>query len=258
MMKRGQTTIFVILGLVLVLIVVLFFAFRGKVVPTQTSKGEIDLDKQFSQCVESSLREKIGTISKQGGYISNKLNLTFQFEKEKDSTDIAYLCYQQNNYLPCINQQPMLISHLEKELKKEITSEVESCFNRLVNNLKDKNDNVVSDYRGFDLNLYSGRAVINANAELSFEKSGTISKYSGLRSVYYTKIYDLVVVAQEIISQEARFCSFEQVGFSLIYPEYSIHKFRTGDSNLIYTITDKKSQEFFRFVVRGCVIPPGF
>lgn len=257
-MKRGQTTIFIILGLVLVLIVVLFFALKGTVTPDSTNTGEIDLDKQFSGCVEKSLIEKIEILSRQGGYISNKLNLTFRFEDEEDPTDIAYLCYQKNNYLPCINQQPMLISHLEKELKRELEEEVEICFNNLVEKLEEKYEKVVSEYSGFDLKIYSGRVVLTVNGDVSFEKSGATSSYSGLRSIYYTKFYELVVVAQEIISQEARFCSFEQVGFSLIYPEYSIHKFRTGDSNLIYTVTDKKSGEFFRFVIRGCVIPPGF
>jgi hypothetical protein len=257
-MKRGQTTIFVILGIVLVMIVFILFVFRGQI-KTRVSFGESqDVEKQFSQCVEKTLREKIRIISEQGGYASNKLNLTFQFNEEKDKTDISYLCYQQNNYLPCINQQPMLITHLKKEVREAISGEVENCFKEMVKNVESTNEDVKYRYEGFDLNLYSGRVVLLVNGEISSKKADTVSKYSNLKSVYYTNFYDLAIVAQEIVSQEARFCNFEQVGYSLIYPEYKIHKFRTGNSDTIYTITHTKSLERFRFVVRSCVIPPGF
>ena len=81
---------------------------------------------------------------------------------------------------------------------------------------------------------------------------------AGLKTVVYTRFYDLAIVAQEIVSQEARFCNFEQVGYMLIYPEFAITKFRTGKSDTIYTIKSKESGERFRFAVRSCVIPPGF
>ena len=43
----------------------------------------------------------------------------------------------------------------------------------------------------------------------------------------------------------------------LLYPQYDIEKFRTGDSSIVYTVTDKKTEEFFRFAIRGCAIHPG-
>jgi len=256
-MKRGQTTIFVIIGIVIVMIVFIFFILRGQIKTIVNPRENLDIEKQFSQCVEELLREKVKLISEQGGYSSNKLNLTFEFTGEEE-VDISYLCYQQNNYLPCVNQQPMLMTHLKNEISKEISGEVEKCFQRLVTDLKSKDQEVKYNYEGFDLSLYSGRIVLLVNGDISSKKADSVSKHSNLKSVYYTNFYDLAIVAQEIVSQEARFCNFEQVGYSLIYPEFKIHKFRTGDSNLIYTITHLKSSERFRFVIRGCVIPPGF
>lgn len=257
-MKKGQATIFIILGIVLVTFVLLFFALRGDLkVSEWISPTEVDLYNHFSVCVQKSLQQKVDLIASQGGYVANKLNLSFEFTNESE-VDISYLCYQQNNYLPCVNQQPMLIAHLKKELEREIEPVVVECFDSLVNSFKKTSDSVTDKYEGFELGLYPDRVVLIVKGEIVYEKAGTTSQYTGIRASYFTRLYDLAIVAQEIVSQEARFCSFEQVGFSLIYPEYSIHKFLTGSSDKIYTITDKRTNERFRFAVRSCVIPPGF
>jgi hypothetical protein len=257
MKKRGQVTIFVIAGIIVVILAALFFIFRQDVLPNSGGKTELNPSREFSSCIEESVRENINLISSQGGYASNKLNLSFQFTDE-EKVDISYLCYQQNYYLSCINQQPMLINHLKKEIKNQINSDVESCFNKVVSSLENSGETVEDNYRGFDVNLYEDRVVVNVDGEINTEKSGATAKYSGLKSVVYTRFYNLAIVAQEIVSQEARFCNFEQVGYTLIYNEFNIDKFRTGNSDTIYTITSKKSGEIFRFAVRSCVIPPGF
>lgn len=257
MKKRGQVTIFIILGVLIVISVGLFFLFRTDLIPNSSGKQELDPNKEFSSCIEESVRNAIDTISLQGGYIQNNLNLSFQFTGEEKG-DISYLCYQQNYYLTCINQQPMLINHLKKELKNEINEEVKGCFDRIVSTLKNRGETIEENYNGFDVNMYSDRVIVTINGEINTQKSGSSSKYSGLKTIIYTKFYDLAVIAQEVVSQEARFCNFEQVGYMLIYPEVAINKFRTGNSDTIYTIKNKESGEKFRFAVRSCVIPPGF
>ena len=98
MRKKGQVTIFVIAGVILVILAVLFFIFRQEIVPVINQKAEVNPNKDFSSCVEDTIKEKVKLISEQGGYASDKLNLTFQFTGE-EKVDIAYLCYQQNYYV---------------------------------------------------------------------------------------------------------------------------------------------------------------
>ena len=99
--KRGQVTIFIIAGIVLVILAVLFFVFRQGIVPTINQKPEVNPDKDFSSCIQDKVQETVKLISEQGGYVSNKLNLTFQFVGEEQG-DISYLCYQQNYYVSCV------------------------------------------------------------------------------------------------------------------------------------------------------------
>ena len=93
---------------------------------------------------------------------------------------------------------------------------------------------------------------------MTLTKTGETTKEENFKVVIPSRIYDLAIVSQEIVSQEAKFCNFETVGFMLLYPDFKIERFTTGDLNKIYTITHKKTREKFKFAVRGCVIPPGF
>jgi len=44
----------------------------------------------------------------------------------------------------------------------------------------------------------------------------------------------------------------------IFYPKYDMNKFRTGDSDIIYSIKDRLSGEEFVFAVKSCTLPPGF
>jgi hypothetical protein len=257
MKKRGQLTIFIIISIVLVLAIIIYFLVRGGLIPQIGGKGETNPNQFFQTCIEESLMQNIQTISEQGGYIANQLNVTFQFTDE-EPRDIAYLCYQKNYYLSCINQEPVLIQHLKKEIKKATEQQVKDCFEIIKKNLEDSGETVEANYRDFDVSFQERKVILNLDGEITATKSGETTKYSGLKAVVATRFYDLAVVAQEIASQEARFCSFEQLGYMLIYPEFNIDKFRTGNSDTIYTVAHRETGERFRFAVRSCVLPPGF
>ena len=94
------------------------------------------------------------------------------------------------------------------------------------------------------------------NVENPHRPSNPLAAFSAARKAV-KEGFDLALIVQEILSQESWYCNFEQNGFMLLYPQYDIEKFRTGDSSIVYTVTDKKTEEFFRFAIRGCAIPPG-
>ncbi|MBI2044206.1 hypothetical protein HYT24_02475, partial [Candidatus Pacearchaeota archaeon] len=111
-------------------------------------------------------------------------------------------------------------------------------------------------YNGFDLILLPGKAVIQTDSEIDLTKSGETTKHSDLKVNVLTKLYEILIVVQEIINQESEFCNFDELGFNLLYPEFSVEETKTEDST-IYTINQLESNEKFRFAIRGCVIPPG-
>ena len=257
MKKSGQVTIFIIAGILIITAVVFFFLFRQGVIPGIGEKPEENPGGFLEVCIEDNLIEGIELISSQGGYAENPLNRTFRFSDEKDFTDISYLCYNNNNYLPCINQEPMLIQHLKAEVKNYVLDDVKKCFDNLVLSLGRRGYVVDAAYNGFEVEFAEKKIIIGIDGEIILTKSGETTKQENLEIIIQSRFYDLAVVVQEIVSQEARFCHFEHLGFMLFYPKFNIEKFRTGDGIIIYTVQHKDTQEEFKFAVRGCVIPPG-
>ena len=134
-MKKGQVTIFIIAGILVVAAIVVFFFFRQGIIPGIGEKPEENPGSFLEVCIEDKLIEGVEKISSQGGYLENPLNRTFKFSNEKVFTDISYLCYQNNYYLSCINQEPMLIQHLKAEVKDYVLDDVRKCFDNLVSSL---------------------------------------------------------------------------------------------------------------------------
>ena len=257
METKAQVTIFIILGIVLVASVGLFFVFKSGIISKTRGNIETNPNSFMESCIEDKVMKTVEKISLQGGYLENPLNKTFKFENEKDFTDISYLCYTSDYYIPCINQEPVLISHLKQEIKNEIKEDVKNCFEDFARSLEKQNYVVDARYNGFNVDLKPKKIILNINNEIILTKLNETIKQKNLNVTFQSRFYDLAIVTQEIISQEARFCNFEQQGFMLFYPMFEINKFRTGEGTIIYTVEHKKSKEKFKFGVRSCIIPPG-
>ncbi|VVB82327.1 Uncharacterised protein [uncultured archaeon] len=255
--KRGQVTIFIIIAVFIVGIVVAIFILRSGVIPQIGGQSEKNPSSFLQSCLEKKIDSTTNLLSSQGGYVSNPLNYTFKFTNEKSSIAISYLCYTAGYYVPCINQEPMLISHLKKEVKDSISEDVKNCFDELTSSLANQGYTVDSTYNGFNIELTNGRLEVPIDGKISLIKSGATSNYDNLNVSFQSKFYDTALVVQEITSQEARFCNFEYLGYMLLYPQWTISKLRTSDSTIIYTVQNKASVDKFNFAIRGCVIRPG-
>lgn len=258
MSSKAQVTIFIILGILIVGAIALFFMVKDEMVQTlDGGTQETNANNFMASCIEDKVKETIETISMRGGYVEPVLYKKFKFKEDKDYSNIAYLCYTQNYYLACVNQEPMLIQHLKDEIKDELAGDVRACFDDLVLSLENQGNVVDAVYRDFEIGLKPKKVVVEIDSELTLTKTGETSKQNGIDVIVASRFYDLVVVVQEIMSQEARFGHFENVGFMLFYPQFDIERFRTSDLSIIYNLKHRKSKEVFRFAVRGAVIPPG-
>ena len=255
MKKRGQVSIFVILAIVGVsLISIAVFVYLSQEPNIEGEKPEENPKYFLENCVEEKLRESVDTISLQGGYIQKNLNITYKFENETPQ-DIAYLCYNRNYYLSCINQEPMLIQHLRNEIKEEIKDTVEDCFYNHTSTLEKQGYVVDASYRGFDVYLEYGLIIIDINGNIKLTRGGETTNQENLKISYRSSLYDLAEVAQEITNQEASYCNFDQTGYRLLNRNININKKRTSDSITIYSLEDSRSKDKFRFAIRSCIIP---
>lgn len=255
--NRGQVTIFIIIGIVIVSVVSIFFLIRAGIFPNVGEKLEENPNSFLESCLEDSVKEGIRIISSQGGYVNNQLNKTFKFSDEDDFSDISYLCYTNEDYNPCVNQEPMLIQHLKNEIKNYIFNDVEDCLDSLILSLENQGLNTEIVNNGFEIELEENKVNININSELTLTKTGETTKYENFKVIIPSKFYDMALVTGEIINKEVTNCDFN-IYDAFDYPELDINKHITSDSSIIYRIIDRESGDKFKFAVRGCVISSGF
>lgn len=257
--KRGQLTIFIIVGLLLVVGIAIFFLFRTGIISNIGGKTETNFNSFLSNCIESKTRQASRELAIGGGYINSPLSLSFMFSEEGFYKNITYLCYTQNNYKPCINQHPTLLLDLQKGIKNYISSDVETCFNEMISSLKSQGFDVNSKYNGFEVELSPKKIIINTDAKVTLTKSGETSAQENFKVPVSSRLYEISQIAQEIANQESQFCYFEETGFALAYPDFNLEMFNLASkSTKIYTLKHKDSDEKFRFAVRGCNFPAGF
>jgi hypothetical protein len=255
MENKAQVTAFIILGLFIITVILVVLWLR----PDSDSDGQETQNPNsfLSTCLKDYVIEAVEEISVHGGYSEPELSIDYEFEGEPRA-DIGYLCYQGGDYLSCVNQEPMLFNHLESEIGDYISRDVRGCFDELTVSFEEKGYVVDAVYRGFEVGLSEKKIQIDINAEITLTKSDESAKEENFRVSAPSRFYDLAVIAQKIVSREARNCDFDFIRFMDLYPEYSIDMTQTLDSSKIYTVTYKDTEEWFRFAVRGCVIPPGY
>jgi hypothetical protein len=253
MSKRGQVTVFVIIAVLIVAAIVLFFFFRDGISPRERS---IDLEQDpegfLSSSINPELFDVVEKITKQGGVYDPELKLVL------DGQVITQLCYTTNFYVPCVNQEPLLIQRIKQEIKNEIKDDIESSLNELESEFERRNWDVRISEGDFSVDLAPKIVTIKIDRTFSANKQENSHIIDGFTIRMSYPVYDLALVAQEIVSQEAEFCSFSYVGFMQLYPDFKIEKFKLGNGDTVYKIIHKPTEKEFNFAVLGCVIPPGY
>jgi len=256
--NKAQVTMFIIIGVVIVAMI-LFFLYMGDwKKPWGGGKSESNPVSVFESCLEDNVKETVKIISEQGGYLNNTLNITFRFKDSPNLQYISYLCYTTQGYFPCTNQEPLLMSHLEKEISAGISAQVRMCFDEMTKSIGNQGEIVEARYNGFDVEIAPRRIIVNVNGEITSTKSGKTTKQTEIEGVFPSRLYEITRVVQEIVNQEATYCNFDLLGFMLFYPEFQIDKAMTRDSTIIYTVKHTKGVEKFDFAIRSCSFPPGF
>jgi len=252
--RRAQITIYIILAILIVVVIVLLFFLLSerKIIPPDTPSFEEPVP-YIQKCIKDNVQDAVAIMLPQGGYIDSGSRVS-KLYKDINRT---YLCYTLNNYRTCITQDPMYISSLEKEITNYINSRVNRCFDSLKQELERSNYNVDMGKLEISTKLLTGRIRIEIDKEFTMTKNEATKKFRDFDTEIKSKLYDIAIVAQEVASQEAKFCNFEYQGFMIFYPDFDIEKFVTSEGIKIYSIRHKKTNEELVFAIRSCVIPPG-
>jgi len=248
--KQAQVTIFVIIALMLIVVIaLLFLLFRKPVVEIRDVENP---QSYIESCVKEYAEEAIDLLSSQGG------DLVPEGSAMYNGKNITYLCYNANYYVPCINQRPMLIEHLEEETTNYIRPKVENCFQGLKAKLEEKNHFVEMGNMKLTTELQKKQVIININREFKMSIRGESREFDNFKIRMVSPLYELSDVAMDIVNSESKYCNFDILSYMIMYPEYDIDKYRPGNSDVIYSIRHRNTNQKFLMAVRSCALPPGF
>jgi hypothetical protein len=247
MRNRGQVAIFVILAIVIVGIIVILYLFPGANIFVSQ---DLNPSSFLRDCIEPSVEEIVPVLALQGGYSQPDHFVTYQ------GNEIQYLCYTDQNYKPCIVQQPLLKRHFEEEIKNYVEPRARECVNELKDSYERRGFRVTSSPGDINVSFIPGSLVVDflSPMTISKESSQTFRKFAVSVD---SELYDLLLTSTSIIQFESTLGDSETTLYLQYYPDLKIEKIKR-DSDTIYIVSDVVSGDSFRFATRSLVWPQGY
>ena len=244
--RNWQVTIFVILAIVFVGAIIIIFAFPQ----VNVFSSDINPSAYLRSCIAPEINNIKDVLSDQGGYSTPYNYLTYK------DIRLQYLCYTSEFYIPCIVQQPLLLRHLQEEMKDYIEPRAKQCFENLKDQYEKRGYEIKSSSSQINVSIAPEKIVVEfiAPITLSREATQTFQKFS---VAVDSKWYSLINVATNIIQYESVFGDSETSLYISYYPDLRVEKIRRDDGSTIYQLKDVISEDKFSFATRSLVWPRG-
>lgn len=248
--KRGQVTIFVIIGILIVISALLIYYFYPQIKMNFTGQP-INPSSYLQSCIEEDLENNIEIISTQGGSLNPEHYFLYKNEK------IEYLCYTNEYYKTCVMQQALLKRNVEKEIANSLESKAEECINSLVETYEKSGYEVNAEKEKITIELLPKRVVLNFNTALTISKENS-QRYTDLNVFTVNNLYELVSIASSILSFETSYGDSETTIYMNYYHDLKVEKLKQGEGSKIYILTNRNNRNKFQFATRSLVWPPSY
>ena len=247
MEKRGQATLFIVLGIVLVVLVALYFiGVQQNIIPPLLGGGSASsqmaaVEEHIQECLVDIGGEYVTIIAAQGGYLAPASDTYVLY----NDTQVSYLCWDQEG-AECTNRL-LILSHMEEDLQKTIGSALGTCIN-----VYDVSDDIeaAEDWEltveiqsdSVDLLLYYPVSINDGENVVSADE------FSESLSVPLGELYE---VSQDIVNDHAVLGDFEQLTYMLSkLSRYTIYKYKPYP-DVLYQVKLREGTYVFQFAIEG-------
>ena len=187
--KKGQVSIFIIIAILIVVGILVYFLW---IKPTYVDKGVVRL-KGFDGCVQDAVEGELGELGVRGGYIAP------EFSYLHNSENVAYLCYTNLYYKPCVVQQPFLKQHFAGQLKMAISEKVNKCYEGSISELQSKGYDVQAGVVSFEVELEPRQVVVQIRAPTSVSSGAGSQRFESFSAKVRNSIYEMLMIATSIL-----------------------------------------------------------
>jgi hypothetical protein len=243
MRKKGQVTIFIVVGIVIVVAVLIFYLWAG---PTYFFEGRRGLN--FEGCVEDVVEQAIAELELRAGFINPGFSYSYMGE------ELTYLCYTNEFYETCTVQVPFLKQSFDGQMEILIKDKINSCYANSIDSLKEEGYSVVRGDVEYDVLIEPGVVRVEIDAPTTVGSQ----RFARFNVVTASPIYDMVMIATSILQFEAKYGDSDTSAMMGFYPDYVIDKIKRGDGTTLYFLENKIFGNKFQFASRSLVFPAGY
>jgi len=254
--KKAQLTLFVIIGIVLIVSIVLFFfVFKDRLMPERNIS--LDVRQNMEKCIKDSANGAIKEIISHGGYSNSTIILkeNILFEDMR----IPLLCSTSGYDRLCTNLEPMLIQNSEKEIKNIMTPNIENCFAELEKQLK-KTYSYNAELTSIDVKIMPSYVNLIVVKKITIQKLNQTEIFEDFSQKINSRLYDSLILTNEIINGELKCdCAIESCNADIIELNKNNHNFEitkpvfSNNNEEVYVIKEISSGDKFQFAVKNCV-----
>jgi hypothetical protein len=243
MEKKGQVTIFIIVGIIIVSAIIVFFLY---VRPNYFNPEARKLN--FEGCVKEVVEKSILKLEKNAGYI--KPEFTYNYMGE----NITYLCYTNEYYTTCTIQEPFLVRHFIEQLEIDVRPQVDSCYDNSISELKKLGFEVSPGKVNYSITIDPNIVRINIQSPTTVGQT----RFSRFNVQLNSPLYEMLMISTIILQYESQYGDIHSDDIMDFYPDYYLEKDKRGDGTTIYILHNKITKNKFQFASRSLAWPAGY
>ena len=135
--KRGQLTLFIILGIVALVAVSTYVLVFSEYAVVDVFRSDISEPHSFiEECIREDTEEVVDRFLSNNFYSQEVESNFFRYNNNEVSERIPLLCTVAEFNSPCINQEPNLQAKLKSSLEEEIKTSAQNCWEKLISSSK--------------------------------------------------------------------------------------------------------------------------
>jgi len=251
MSKKGQVTIFIVLGLIIASAIIFFFIYSGKTVFVVSPADSPDA--YLEKCIKDSLKESENAIYASNGFVTQDKHTSILYRSEQ----VPYLCTSYEYYTSCMPQEPMFAEKQRILIENKVAVDLENCLSELKKDFEKQGYSVNENNSKVKVSFVEDSVEVLVGMNFIASRDDASIKLSDMEITYPSKLFNLLKLAQTIVNYESTLCEFNIIGWMSNDPEILIKRDSLSDQTKVYTLTERISQKEIKFAIRTCVLPAG-
>ena len=283
--KKAQVTIFVIIGILLIVAIILYFIFSNDInISTRLNSNPASF---IEKCAQEGINPLVENVIMHGGVYYSGFNDN-QF-KINNGTEMAILCKTNASGSSCINQHPLLPEEIKYDLEKVVRTKLNECFLKLKKNYPSSSISEGDLKVGID--LVDGNVIISIDKPLTITSGEESNSFENFDLTLNSNINNFVELANVIVNTESSCdcnkrslfgnssngslviympangtvnpflsvkpnanCDVDLAQMNKLYPNFVFTRTTFNNGEKIYTITSTTPPiQNFSFVVINCI-----